>query len=287
VVFTASSSLIQGYESNVALDGQKRGDLYTQETLHMLLQPRIRPWLRGRFSYELFHHHYTELRDFNIWMNTLSGTLQVLPHPRAAVEATYEYSLVNFPFNTSNSFFDKRVGVAVLFVQTGWLMHRTAWTYQLRDFDTREASDTLGNAVANVVREDQRHAVQHEIRLRFAKTSAALVGEYYRNLSNDQFQKFYDWDNVQIRGVLAHELTDRWQGIASAGYERREYAERQVPAIGTTERDDLYTLAGSLVYRLTDRVQWRYSVIVRYQDSNDPRLDFLDWINQVRFGLEF
>lgn len=284
---TTTASLTQGYESNVALDGNRRGDHFTQETLGVNLLARWKPWLRGRFRYDLFSSHYLELRDFNIWMNTVGGTVQWLPHRRASLETGLEYAVINFPFNTDNSFFDTRLHVAARFAQNHWLTHRTGWRYQFRDFDTRKASDAQGNAISSVNREDHRHAVFHEFRLRFQDSSVVLLGEYFRNQSNDRFEDFYDWDNFRIQSVLAHPFSEQWSGIVSAGYEHREYLERRVPNIGTSEKDDLYTFAGSLVYRPTERWQWRYSAIYRYQDSNDPRLDFTDWINELSVSLKF
>jgi hypothetical protein len=62
-ILTASTDLSQGYESNVLLDGDKRGDFFTQETVSVTLRPRIRPWVSGELAYNLLNTHYTDLRD--------------------------------------------------------------------------------------------------------------------------------------------------------------------------------------------------------------------------------
>lgn len=287
LALTGSTGLVQGYETNVFLDGSRRGDVFTQETLNLSLLSRLTNWLRGRITYDLFNIHYAELRDANIVVNTVLGLVQLLPHPRASVDVSYEYGLVNFPFDTSNSFFDHRLKVAGMLAQTSWLVHRTSWTYQAREYDTRLANDAEANPVAGLVREDQRHSLSHELRLNAGRVSATLQGEFYRNLSNEQFQDFYDWDAYLARAVLTTSLSERWTTITSAGYERRDYPERLVPNLEKTERDDLYTLAASIIYRLSKRFQWRYSLIYRYQDSNDPRQDFTDWINETELSIRF
>ena len=283
---TASSGIAQGYESNVNLDGSRRGDFFTQETAGVTLNPRLTSWLSGAFTYDLLHTHYVELRDANLLMNTLGGAIQLQPHSRVRVDLAYEYSLVDFPFNTADSFLDRRTGVEVLSALTHWLTHQAGWTYQLRDYDTRKARDGAGNDLPGTDREDERHIVSQELRARFPKTSARIGGQYYRNVSNDLFQDFYDWEDYQVRGVVSQVLSPKWVGIVVASSERRNYQQRSVPAINVGERDTLTTLAGSLIYLINDHAQLTYSLTYRHQDSNDPRLDFIDWINQLRVSLD-
>ena len=103
-----SSGIAQGYESNVNLDGEREGDFFTQETFGVVLRPRVTSWLRGEFTYDLFNAHYTELRDANLWTNTFEGTIQIQPHDRVRVDVGYAYRIVDFPFNTSSSYFAGR-----------------------------------------------------------------------------------------------------------------------------------------------------------------------------------
>ena len=87
--------------------------------------------------------------------------------------------------------------------------------------------------------------------------------------------------------VVSRVLTPSWLGLMVGSYERRNYETRQVPAINVAERDTLLTWAGSLIYQLNDHAQLTYGLTYRYQDSNDPRLDFIDWINRFQLSLEF
>jgi hypothetical protein len=70
-------------------------------------------------------------------------------------------------------------------------------------------------------------------------------------------------------------------------HERKNYQKRRVPSIQVAERDDLLTLAGSLIYLMHDDAKLTYTLTYKHQDSNDPRLDFIDWINQLKFSIEF
>ena len=286
-LITYSASLFEGYESNVNLDGERRGDFFTQETFGVRVRPRVTPWLRGEFKYDLLNTHYAELRDTNLWINTLESTVQWQPHDRVRVDVGYEYSIVNFPFNTSSSYFDQRTGVHVLLAQTDWLTHKSGWVYQLRDYDTRKARNPDGAQITGVNREDQRHRVSHELRFRFPNTSARIAGEFYRNFSNELFRDFYDWEDYRVRGVLSRVLSAKWIGILIASHERRNYQKRRVPVIAVAERDGLTTLAGSLIHEINPNAQLTYSVTYRYQDSNDPRLDFTDWVNQLGMTVRF
>jgi len=76
-------------------------------------------------------------------------------------------------------------------------------------------------------------------------------------------------------------------GTRIASHEHRNYHRRNVPAINRAERDSLITVAGSLIYQLNPHVALSSSLTYRYQDSNDPRLDFTDWISQVGVTVGF
>jgi hypothetical protein len=244
-------------------------------------------WLEGELTYETLHTHYADLRDANLWTNALGSTLRLRPHPRFHVDLGYEYTIANFPFDTSNSFFDHGTAVKVSFAQTRWLTHQTGWKYQTREYDTRNARDGRGTNVAGLVREDQRHTVSHDLRFRFANTGLRFGGQAYWNASNEAFLDFYDWQDYQVRGVVSQVFSPTWIGLMVGSYERRNYEARRVPVIDVAERDTLLTWAGSLIYQLNDHTQLTYGLTYRYQDSNDPRLDFIDWINRVQFSLEF
>lgn len=286
-LMSASTDLSQGYESNVLLDGDKRGDSFTQETASVSLRPRVKPWVSGELAYNLLNTHYTDLRDANLFMNTITTALLLQPHRRVRCEVGYEFSNVEFPFDTSNTFLDHRTSASTAFTLTRWLTHKWTWTYQVRNYDSRLARDGAGNDRPNDERQDERHILSQELALRVPKTSVKLGGQFYRNFSNDLSQDFYDWEDYQLQGVVSRVFNPQWIGLVVGTYERRNYQRRSVPAINMAERDTLYTVAGSVIFFMNEHAQVTYSLTYRYQDSNDPRLDFLDWINQVRFGLEF
>lgn len=277
----------QGYESNVNLDGTRKGDRFTEESLTLVFRPTITSWLSGEATYDLLNTHYHELTDSNLWSNTASALLKLKPVRRLEVAAGWEYSILNFPLDSDSSFADQRTKATVSFAQTGWLTHLVGWTYQLREYDTRKARDFAGTQQPGANRQDQRHTGSYELRCRFPKLSARVGAEYYQNASNDQLQDFYDWQDLRLRAVLTRAFGPQWVGTLSASHERKNYEARSVPAIAVAERDDLVTVAGSLIYQLTPRTSVTGNVTYRHQDSNDPRLDFTDWISQVSVSIGF
>lgn len=284
---SASVGVSEGYESNVNLDGARDGDYFTEESATVVVGPRITSWLRGEVAWNLLNTHYQEMTDSNLWMNTVSATAQLQPHRAVRLDAGYEYALLNFPDDTGSSFSDHRVKTALFLAQAAWLTHRIGWTYQAREYDTRKARDADGAAIAGANRQDDRHTGSYELQLRFPKTSVKIGGETSRNFSNERFQDYYDWDAVKLRLAVTRVLSAVWLGTLAASQEYRAYHRRNVPAINEAERDTLFTLGGSLVYQLTPHATVTYSVTYRHQDSNDPRLDFTDWINQLGVTLSF
>ena len=284
---SVSGGVSGGVETNVNLDGSRKGDYFTEESFGLTLRPKLQEWLHGEFSYNLLNTQFMKLTDSNLWMNTASATLQFQPHSAVRIDVGYEYGILNFPEDTASSFTDHRVRAFLLLAHTSWLTHKIGWTYQEREYDTRLARDTDQNQIAGVVREDKRHIPSYEMQFKFPKTFMRLGGEFYQNFSNDQFQEFYDWEDIRFRGALTRVFTPKWLGTISVSHERKNYAVRSVPAINVAERDNLLTLAGSLIYQLTEHASVTYSLTYRFQDSNDPRLDFTDWIQQAGISVNF
>ena len=129
---TTSAGLVQGYESNVELAGDRRGDFFTEESFGIVLQPRVTSWLKGEFTYDLLNTHYADLRDNNTWVNVFEGEAQLQPHPRLRLDVGYKYTVLDFPYNTNSSFFNHRSGLTLSFKQNDWPTHKTACSYQLR-----------------------------------------------------------------------------------------------------------------------------------------------------------
>ncbi len=286
-LFSAFSGLQQGYESNVNLDGSRRGDSFSEESASFLFSPRLTPWLEGEVSYDLLADQYHDFTDSNLVSQTLRAVLQVRPHRQVEGELGYEFGTLRYPRAEDNSFLDHRWKTSLAWAQTSWLTHKVGWTYQYREYDTRLARDSDQNRLAGLAREDRRHVGSYEMRLRFPKLSARLGAEFYRNFSNDHFQDFYDWEDLRFRLLLTCPLTLRWVGAFTASAERKNYQSRTVPAIDVAQRDNLLTAAGSLIYQFHPHASLNYSVIYRHQDSNDPRLDFMDWVHQVGVSVSF
>ncbi|MBI3318296.1 MAG: outer membrane beta-barrel protein [Candidatus Omnitrophica bacterium] len=282
-----SAGISEGYESNVNLDGARKGDYFTEESFNFVVRPILLSWLNGELSHSLLLTHFQELTDSNLWMNIFTGGIQFQPKQLLRLDLGAEYGILNFPYSSDSSFFDQRARAHLALAQTPWLTHKIGWTYQLREYDTRKARDSSNNQLPGVNREDQRHIFLYEAQVRVRKASARISGEFYRNFSNEQFQEYYDWENIKLRATLTRIFSPRWFGTFSGSFERKNYERRSVPAIDISERDNLYTLAGSAIYSLNSNVSFTYSLTYRYQDSNDPRLDFTDWIQQVGVTVGF
>ncbi len=286
-VWNFSGGISEGYESNVNLDGARKGDYFTEESASVLYRPRLASWLKGDFGYDLSNTHFQEMTDSDLWSNTWKAGVQIQPHSVVRLDLGAEVGILNFPFESDNSFFDQRLKAHLFLAHTPWLTHKIGWTTQGREYDTRLVRDSDQNDVAGLNREDHRQVAQYEMQFRFPKTSARLGAEGYRNFSNEIFQEFYDWESRMLRGVLTRVLSDRWLGTLIAVAERKNYARRSVPDINVAERDNLYTAAGSLIYSWNSWGSLNLSLTYRYQDSNDPRLDFTDWIYQVGLSVDF
>ena len=172
----ASIGLSVGYESNVNLDGSRRGDYFLEEDASFVFNHRFRPWLKGEVGYSGTSSQFIEITDADLWTHNLSGLFQIQPHSRIRLDLGAEYGLLNFPRHSDDSFFDRRVKAEVRLAHTPWLTHRLGWAYQFREYDTRGARDSAGNRLAGLNREDQRHTFLYEWQIRFTQSAGSVVG---------------------------------------------------------------------------------------------------------------
>lgn len=285
--WSSYGGISSGTESNVNLDGSRKGDSFFEQSAGILFQPTITRWLSAQLAYDFLGTEFRHFTDSNLWSHAFKALLQVQPHRAVQLETGYEFGLLVFPWDEDSGFFDHRIRAHLSYAQRPWLTHRVGWTYQTREYETRRARDGDQVKLNGMVREDQRHTASYEMRFRWPKTFARLGVEWYQNFSNDHFQDYYDWADVRVRGLLTRPLTPRWMATLSVSQERKNYQARSIPAINVAERDDLFTAAGSLMFQFNPYTVMTTSTTYRHQDSNDPRLDFTDWIHQLGVTISF
>ena len=285
--WSSYAGVSQGYESNVNLDGSRKGDPFSEQSAGVTFRPLRTGWLRGDLSYDFLGTEFCEFTDSNLWSHTFQGLFRIQPWRSLELNLGVEYAVLDFPLDTDNSFTDRRFKAHLSYAQWAWLTHRAGWTFQQREYDTRLARDGDQVKLAGLNREDQRHTAGYELRLRFQRAFGRLAAEYYRNFSNDHFQDFYDWDDFRFRGLLTWIFRPGLSGTVTLSHERKNYQARSVPVIAIAERDDLLSAAASLAYEIRKDVTLSLSVTYRHQDSNDPRLDFTDWIHQIGVSINF
>lgn len=276
-----------GYESNVNLDGSRKPDAFAEQSAGILFQPTFTRWLSGQLSYDFLGTEFRAFTDSNLWSHAFKALLKIQPSKPVQLELGYEFGSLEFPLDEDSSFLDHRVRAHFSYAQLPWLTHRVGWTYLAREYGTRLARDGDAVKLNGLNREDQRHTASYEMRFRWPKTFARLGTEWYRNFSNDHYQDYYDWADLRVRALLTRTLTPRWTATCTVSQERKNYQARSVPAIHVAERDDLFTAAGSLMFQFNPSTVMTYSTTYRHQDSNDPRLDFTDWIHQLGITVSF
>lgn len=281
------SSVASGYETNVYNDSSNKGDFFSNQFLMLSWEPMFTPQLGLNIRGLSYNQVYSELTDNNYLYSSIDTALRWYPfldgklrlEPGAGYETLwYEHSSESSYYNTKY-FLNTRN-----FLSPKWIMDLN-FEFSFKEYDAAKARDSNQGAM-EYVREDKRYTIDTGLTWYMGGFSISLQEKVYKNISNDNYQDFNDYDSYKSSLNLGGAFLDKRLYIAlTPNFERKNYKERL--AVDTARFDDRYNWRGAIYYTLTKNYTINYKFDYYSLDSNNPAAEYKNIIHQIGVSARF
>ena len=286
-----SFGLSYGYESNPSYTNPTshiKSDQFLEQDFSLAWLPTFNKFLGANVSYNLVKQDYFKKGTLTSDDHIINANLKYYPlqNRKLVLEPGASYEWLLFPHDVSSdstqlkSFFKFTYYLSELW-DLGGKYERTH-----KIFYKKYARNT-NQADLNYDRADYRNAVELWVRRNIDKYSIRLKGRVYRNNSNDEFQKFYDYNDytgsLTLSGSFLPE--DKLYLTFTPSFERKNYTARV--ANGTKRSDNITTYRFDAYYAITKHTTLNYSFTNRRSNSNAASGEYNDMIHQLGFTVNF
>jgi hypothetical protein len=285
-----SAGVTHGVDSNPLLDSTHKADNYTEETLDMHYMYGLPDSKWGpsslRFGFNVMNVNYWNQTDVNIFDGIGDANLDVQVCKNLTMTSGYAFEYMWYPHASTGNFIGNEANFFFRHKITDWLYQRAGYRFLYRNYFDRKIMLSNGNQ-GSQLRRDERNVLRHEMGA-YVGDIAKLkcINEYYWNESNFQYLDYYDYTQYRIGGSLITILMPKVFGTASFYYTRRRYDHRTLSDNDqSTQRDNLYTVTGSIIYDITKN----FSIFASYSHSenhtNEPLEQYVDTL--YTFGANY
>jgi len=274
------AGIIQGVDSNPNLDSTHKADNYTQELVDMHFRYPICDSPIGKtnssFGFNVTNVTYYEITDVSILDGIFDANIEQEIYDNIKVGTGYSFEYLWYPNNRDGTYFGNEFN--------GYIRHKILdrvyqkGTYRLLLKNYIDRKIVLGDATTgSPLRRDVKNTFEHELGVYITDiTKLRIINQFAVNESNDQYFDFFDYFTYRIGSSVIQIFTKKLYGIASFYYQRKNYYERRCTDKDKEQRDNLYTVSGSLMYDITKSI----SVFVNYSHSenhtNEPTERYSD-----------
>lgn len=285
-----SAGVTHGVDSNPLLDSTHKADNYTEETVDMRYFYRLPKSKWGpsdlRFGFNVMNVNYWNQTDVNIFDGVGDANLDVQVCKNLTMTAGYVFEYMWYPHASTGNYVGNEANFFFKHKITDWLYQRAGYRYIYRNYFDRKILLSNGNQ-GSQLRRDERNVLRHEMNA-YVGDIAKLkcINEYYWNESNFQYLDYYDYTQYRIGGSLITILMPKVFGATSFYYTRRRYDHRTLSDNDqSTQRDNLYTVTGSLIYDITKNLSFFASYSHSENHTNEPLEQYVDTL--YTFGANY
>jgi hypothetical protein len=282
---TVKASFSAGYDSNVNLSPQKKGDIFEEFLFNLGYATRLLNKLRFSFNYDLDVLNYNEITSASTILNHFRFGL----HDKISifkVGAGYDLAIVYFRNNDDDFFFHK--GFAYIGQDlTKKIYHQLEFEYGLKAYTDQKALAGAIAAYQDKDRIDRRWSGIHSIDFSLTpKLKMGFLTRFSVNESNAMYQRFYDYKSYQGSPYLSYYLTDKLQALVNFSYTRKNYNRRVT--LGTDkERDNLYVARTGIKYNLNKNNVLALSYAYRDNSSNEDLEEYRENVFSASWQYKF
>jgi len=285
-----SSGVTQIFETNPtsAGDGASKDDPSNERTFGFNWTPKFSQNLSGNLGYSLTDVDYSDNPTLNSFDQTITGdTTYRMFNGKLSLTPGLSYEWMVYPKSESSSFEQKKAFLRyTYYLNTLW---NVGGKYEYSDkwYDHDLARDSSAADIVDLHREDNRHTAELWVKRFIGKYSIQLKGKSYRNVSNDDYQNYNDYDTHKGEVTLSGSfLTANKLSLSyTADYEAKHYFDRI--AVDTARSDRVNEHRLSTNYSLTKNLKLNYTVSYKLSSSNAPSGEFENFTNKIGLSVNF
>lgn len=268
-------SALQGYDNNVFLDSQRKGDTFSEGILDAsVTYPITGRWdiFGGISAHDIT---YWEATDVSLVDTDLKFGFKGKFFGTMTLTALNNIEIVEYPYNADGSYVGNKAGLTLKHILPktllpGIFFHAFGYEYFYKNYSDRKAMNGYG-AKSSIDRTDKRNTLKSEFGVYFKKAMLKLSSEYYFNDSNDWYLDYYDYGSRRIGLSLIYLLTDKMTAALSVGQQRKQFDHRTTQVDNSKrETDEIVTANASLFYDIFKNITLGLNYSYRENDSNDP-----------------
>jgi len=282
----------QGYDNNVYLDSQRKGDTFSEGILDAsVVYPMTGRWdiFGGIGVHDIT---YWDVTDASLVDTDLKFGFEGKFFGTVTLTALNDFEVVEYPYNEDGSYIGDKIGFKIkhLLPKTylpATFFHSFGYEYFYKDYMDRKASNGYGARSPND-RVDKRHTLNSEFGAYFKKAMLKLSSEFYVTDSNDIYFDYYDYQSRRIGLSLIYLFTDKMTAIFSVGHQRKHYDHRVTQVDNTKcETDNIVTAGASIFYDIYKNASLGLNYFYRENDSNDPIQEYSGSITSLGLYCRF
>jgi hypothetical protein len=281
------ASAMQGYDNNVFLDPQRKGDTFSEG----ILDAKATCALNGRWNVfgEAAVHDitYWEATDASLVDTDLKfGFEGKLPYD-ITLTALNNVEVVAYPYYGDGTYFGDKTGLELKQRLPHNLFQSFGYEYSYRHYTNQKAHLGWGGK-SDIKRVDYRNTFDYDFGVFLKKAMFKLSGEFFVNDSNDKFHDYYDYQSLRLGPSMIYLITDKMSAYLSYNRQFKVYEHRTLPTdLTRRERDRGYTLTGSLFYDIYKNTTLAFSYTYRQNKSNYPALKYSGSISTLGLYCRF
>ena len=278
---TLSGSASMGYDDNVRLDSNRKGDQFHEEAAravaafdHSGIGFGPGTWgVEGNIQYR----DYIDLDRFDYQITRAAPFVRVALPWNLRFSTAYTFDVVRYMknkrLNTTSHGAEARLEQTLL----SNLVHYADFDFEFKHYPHRGALTETGSSNEfDRHREDADYRVGYGARLALLPTlSVGAIWSWYFNDSNDKFLDYNDYKGNKIHAYALAKIHPRISWLVFGGYDRKDYDSRIFEDRSEITQEDEYGYGGTSAYlSLTNYLDIGFNYLYGQNTSNNAAQEY-------------
>lgn len=273
------TALVYGYDSNVNLDGARKGDSFEELALVMRMKQPFVNGVEFDYRYSLDVRNYSQITDAsNILHQMLFECSRYISIFKVGVG--YDLAYLAYPDFEEGDFLFHKGFCYIGNDLTRKLSHQLKVYYGVKDYlDGKTLSETSLAVDPAKDRLDRRQHAAYLITYSYNKNlTVRLEGNYSINDSNARYIDYYDYKSPGVSCGFDYRIKPDFYLLTDYSYRRKNYKGRTVTGATKTykQEDNIYAVNVGLLYLLGKQSSLSFNYLYRETSSNDSLSEYTE-----------